>query len=70
MKEFEENDIFKNTLETHPHYEFKIYNGRVYINNSIEDSVKYQDGLKIPETDNFITSLNFAFSTTQYLPLL
>lgn len=31
--EFKKNDILYNSVETHPHYEFFLYSGSVYINN-------------------------------------
>ena len=34
LKPFEKNDIFKNTLKTHPRFEFKIASGKVYLNGS------------------------------------
>lgn len=31
--EFKKNDILYNSVETHPHYEFFLYSGSVYLNN-------------------------------------
>ena len=32
-KKFKSNDIFHNTLEMHPQYDFVIYDGQIYLNN-------------------------------------
>ena len=32
-KKFKKNDIFYNTLKTHPEFSFAIYNSRIYLNN-------------------------------------
>jgi hypothetical protein len=34
FKKFEQNEIFYNTIKTTPNYEFKIYGGKGYLNNS------------------------------------
>jgi hypothetical protein len=41
IKEFSKNDIFRNTLVTYPRFEFKIYQGKAYLNNSVESYVSY-----------------------------
>ena len=32
-KKFKKNDLFYNTLKTHPEFSFTIYNSRIYVNN-------------------------------------
>ena len=34
FKKFEKGDLFFNTVKTKPRFEFKIYNGNIYLNNS------------------------------------
>ena len=52
LKEFSKNDVFRNSLTTFPRFEFKIYKGNAYLNNSnlpyvpyggfeVEDRIKY-----------------------------
>jgi len=41
IKEFSKNDIFRNTLITYPRFEFKIYQGKAYLNNSVETYIAY-----------------------------
>lgn len=42
FKKFEQNDLFYNSIKVSPSYDFKIYNGRCYINN-FNESVKIND---------------------------
>lgn len=41
-KKFEKGDILFNTIKTKPHYNFKIYSGKVVINNTSETSIYLQ----------------------------
>jgi hypothetical protein len=34
FKKFEKSDVFKNVIKTTPYFEFKIYGGKTYLNNS------------------------------------
>ena len=43
--EFKTSDILVNRLRTHPRSEFFIYDGKVYLNNTNENSVSLYDGL-------------------------
>lgn len=38
-KKFELSDLFFNTIKTKPHYKFKFYNGKTFINNSAESNI-------------------------------
>lgn len=35
FKKFEKSDVFKNVVKTTPYFEFKIYGGKIYLNNSL-----------------------------------
>jgi hypothetical protein len=39
LKEFEKNDIFRNTIKANPKFKFKISSGVVYINDSYKQFV-------------------------------
>lgn len=61
MKKFEQKDIFINKVKTHARVRFFCYNGKIYINNTQEQSLKMNNFLqssdergKIP--DNVIIS--------------
>ena len=41
LKEFSKNDVFRNSLTTFPRFEFKIYKGNAYLNNSNLPHVTY-----------------------------
>lgn len=43
LKHFEKNDIFDYRLVTYPSYSFKIYKDKIYLNNSIEDTINLND---------------------------
>ena len=71
LKEFAQNDIFRNVIEVHPQYKIKIYNGKIYINNSTDGGIKYQDGLKEPVISEVEIGLNFSYEeNSQYIPLI
>ena len=55
FKKFSYNDIFNNVIKTKPRFEFKIYGGNAYLNNSA-DGYAYLNKL------NFLTcDLPYAF---------
>lgn len=37
MKEFKQEDIFRNTLKTHPKVRFFTYNGKIYYADTAKD---------------------------------
>lgn len=39
LKEFEENDVFLNTMITYPHSKFTIFNGQIYYKKDFGNSV-------------------------------
>jgi len=45
FKKFKNTDIFHNTLETNPSYDFVVYDGNVYLNNAT-GSIDLYDGLR------------------------
>jgi len=45
MKKFENEDIVRNVIKTHPRIRFFCYNGKVYYNNKIENGVVMNDFL-------------------------
>ena len=44
-KKFEPNDLITNTMRTHPHCEFFIYNGSVYYNNVPEQAGEFSSNI-------------------------
>lgn len=46
MKKFEEKDIFINKVKTHAQVRFFCYNGKIYINNTQEQSLKMNNFLQ------------------------
>jgi hypothetical protein len=48
MKKFEDTDIFVNTIKTHPKVKLFGYNGKIFINNTSETSIKLNHILPIP----------------------
>lgn len=43
FKKFEKGDLLFNTIKTKPRFEFKIYNGNIYLNNSTDGYAKLHD---------------------------
>lgn len=39
LKQFKENDVYKNTIITHPHFEIKIINNQIYVNNGEQPKI-------------------------------
>ena len=54
-KKFKNNDIFYNTLETHPECNFAIYNGSIYLNSKGQITGAY--ALNVGGVDTGYTSL-------------
>lgn len=74
LKEFSSNDIFKNTLVTFPRFEFKIYQGKAYLNNSFESYEQYENlnlkaepAVVTPNENSLIFNLA---ENSQYIPLI
>ena len=75
FKKFEQNDLFYNSIKATPYYEFKLHNGKCFINNS-EESIKLNDlnlGSNyypfIPKggyVESFKTTTTASFSNLQY----
>lgn len=42
FKKFKNTDIFHNTLEMNPSYDFVVYDGNVYLNNASGDIDLYE----------------------------
>ena len=42
-KEFKKDDVFFNTIKTKPHFKFKIYDGKAYLNNAENGNISYAD---------------------------
>ncbi len=71
-KKFEKNDIFFNVIKTKPRFEFKIYNGNTYINNSLGDLILNSLQVTPPELSELSCDNILDFScqdNTQYLGL-
>lgn len=47
-KKFNNNDVFKNVIKTNPYFEFKIYNGGISLNNSLNGYSTIKNELVIP----------------------
>lgn len=39
LKKFEKNDVFKNVIKAKPRFEIKLYRGKEYINNSLNNFI-------------------------------
>lgn len=50
MKKFKDGDIFVNSVKTYPKVKLFGYDGKIYINNTNETSVKLNDFLPEPPT--------------------
>lgn len=76
FKKFEKNDLFINTIKAKPHFQFKIYGGKSYINSEF-DILKLNNLYMSPEIiippPPYSCNLNYDFSceeNTQYLPTI
>lgn len=57
MYKFTENDIFFNTVKTHPKYSFMMYSDGLYINNQIkEGNNKTSSSINVFETNNTVSA--------------
>ncbi len=73
FKKFEKNDLFINTIKAKPHFQFKIYGGKAYINGELD--VLKLNNLLIPtevppEPPVYVCNLNYDFNcdeNSQYL---
>jgi len=50
-KKFNNNDVFKNTIKTNPQFEFKIYRGKTYLNNSLDGFVRLKNDIVNPSPE-------------------
>lgn len=41
IKKFEKSDVIRNTVKVHPHFKFKMYQGKFYINDSLSTTLEY-----------------------------
>jgi len=39
LKKFEKSDVFKNVIKAKPRFEIKLYRGKEYINNSLNNFI-------------------------------
>jgi len=74
FKKFNSEDIFFATIKAKPKFEFKIFNGRTYLNNS--DGYAYLKNLLITPpvleaATGCLISLDFScVDNTQYIPVI
>ncbi len=73
-KKFQKGDFFYNTIKTRPRFEFKLYGGKVYLNNQ-SGVAEYNNLLITPPVLEAITgctiSLDFScIDNSQYIPVL
>jgi hypothetical protein len=57
MKKFEEGDIFVNKIKTHPKVKFFCYDGKIYQNNTLEESVILNNFLPEPPASSVVASV-------------
>jgi len=62
MKKFEESDIFINKIKAHPKVRFFVYAGRVFIDNTSEESIKMNEYLQ-PEISALLTESSLVLRT-------
>ncbi len=66
FKKFKNTDIFHNTLEMNPSYDFVVYDGNVYLNNASGDIDLY-DGVRtlgVPKPYPFVSGSEFGWEQT------
>lgn len=62
FKKFEKGDLFKNSLKTTPTFQFKVYAGKVYLNNS-QNGFSEIKSLNVPSDSDACSNPNaFDFS--------
>jgi hypothetical protein len=49
---FNRNDVFRNTLKTHPSVKFTVYNGKAYYNNTPNISGSFADPIRLTDGGN------------------
>ena len=66
FKKFKNTDIFHNTLEMNPSYDFVVYDGNVYLNNASGD-VDLYDGVRtlgVPKPYPFVSGNEYGWEQT------
>jgi hypothetical protein len=71
-KKFTNNDIFFNIIKSKPHYQFKIQNGNILLNNS--DGFVYLNSLLVEPPALLAStcdiSLDFSCENSQYVAVI